>query len=334
MQFKRNTNRRAVIATTTMLLMGAITPAPALASAHKYPERPITIVVGFAPGGAADTIARALADEMSKSLGQPVIVDNRSGASGNIAAQFVLSKEPDGYTLLFAAINLATNPWLSGVKYDPQKDLSFVSQVTSVPVVMLASTASGFKTPADVDAAAKNKSGGVLVGSGGVGTSSHLAMELYKRARNVPVVHAPYRGGAPANQDLMGGQIDMMFDLMSGSLKSMVDSGRVRPVAVMQSERIKSLPDVKSAAELGLPQSTHIRSWQGIAVRSGTPADVILRLHNAVATAANSPAFRARAEQLGSDVVTSKTPKEFETLYATELARWGALIKDANIKVE
>lgn len=331
MQFKQKINRRVAIATASLLL-GCAAASPALA--QKYPDKPVTIVVGFAPGGAADTVARALADEMSKTLGQPVIIDNRSGASGNIATQFVLGREPDGYTLLFAAINLATNPWLSGVKYDPAKDLAFVSQITSVPVVMLASNASGIKAPADVDALAKSKAGGVLVGSGGVGTSSHLAMELYKRARNVPVVHAPYRGGAPANQDLMGGQIDIMFDLMSGTLKGMVDSGRVRPLAVMQPERIKALPDVKSAAELGLPASTHIRSWQGIAVRSGTPADVVAKLHAAVITAANSPAFKARAEALGSEVVTSKAPKDFETLYSTELTRWGALIKEANIKVE
>ncbi|CAN7415367.1 Bug family tripartite tricarboxylate transporter substrate binding protein [Acidovorax sp. LjRoot194] len=322
--------RRAIFAASLALAaMG-----PLAAHAQKYPERPITLVVGFAPGGAADTVARSLADELTKSLGQPVIIDNRSGASGNIATQYVLGKEPDGYTLLFAAINLATNPWLMGVKYDPQKDLSMVSQITSVPVVLLASNSSGIKTPADIDAAAKRSSGGVLVGSGGVGTSSHLALELYKRARNTAMVHAPYRGGAPANQDLMGGQIDMMFDLMSGSLRSMVDAHRVRPIAVMQSTRIKALPDVKSAGELGLPTSTHIRSWQGIAVRSGTPPDVVARLHTAITAAAQSTHFKARAEQLGSEVVTSKTPKEFDTLYATELARWGGLIKEANIKVE
>jgi tripartite-type tricarboxylate transporter receptor subunit TctC len=328
---KGNLSLRSAIAVaaSALGLLGSMT-----AHAQKYPDRPITLVVGFAPGGSADTVARSLADEMSKSLGQPVIIDNKSGASGNIATQYVLGKEPDGYTLLFAAINLATNPWLAGVKYDPQKDLSMVSQITSVPVVLLASNNSGIKTPADIDAAAKRSTGGVLVGSGGVGTSSHLAMELYKRARGTPMVHAPYRGGAPANQDLMGGQIDMMFDLMSGSLKSMVDANRVRPIAVMQPSRIKALPDVKSAAELGLPPATHIRSWQGIAVRTGTPADVTARLHSAVMAAANSPAFRARAEQLGSEVVTSKTPKEFETLYTTELTRWSALIKEANIKVE
>jgi tripartite-type tricarboxylate transporter receptor subunit TctC len=324
------THRRVALAAICLALLGA-SSAPAFA--QKFPERPITLVVGFAPGGAADTVARALAEEMTKVLGQPVVVDNKAGASGNIATQLVVSKEADGYSLLFAAINLATNPWLGGVKYDPLKDLSFVSQITSVPVVMLASNASGFKEPADADKAAKSTGGGLTAGSGGVGTSSHLALELYKRAKDLPIVHVAYKGGAPANVDLMAGQVSIMFDLMSGSLKSLVESEKVRPLAVMQPERVKSLPNVKSAAELGLPASTHIRSWQGIAVRSGTPPAVVARLHEAVVKAASSPTFKARAEGLGSDVVTS-SPAEFQSYYVTELNRWQALIKAANIKVE
>ena len=324
------THRRAALSAACLALLGL---GSTLATAQAFPDRPLTLVVGFAPGGAADTVARSLADEMSKVLGQPVIVDNKAGASGNIATQLVVGKEADGYTLLFAAINLATNPWLAGVKYDPMKDLTFVSQITSVPVVMLASNASGFKEPADVDKAARSTSGGITAGSGGVGTSSHLALELYKRAKDIQVVHVPYRGGAPANVDLMAGQIPVMFDLMSGSLKSLVDTEKVRPLAVMQPERVKALPNVKSAAELGLPASTHIRSWQGIAVRSGTPAAVLEKLHNAVVKAASSPSFKARAEGLGSDVVTS-SPSVFQAYYVTELNRWQALIKAANIKVE
>jgi tripartite-type tricarboxylate transporter receptor subunit TctC len=321
--------RRAVTAAALALLgFGAM---PALA--QTFPDRPVTLVVGFSPGGSADTVARALADELTKVLGQTVVIDNKAGASGNIATQTVIGKPADGYSLLFAAINLATNPWLGGVKYDPMNDLTFVSQITSVPVVMLASNASGFKEPADAEKAARAKPGGITAASGGVGTSSHLALELYKRAKDIPVVHAPYRGGAPANVDLMAGRVELMFDLMSGSLKSLVESERVRPLAVMQAERLKSLPNVKSAAELGLPESTHIRSWQGIAVRSGTPADIVQKLNAAVVKAANSPSFKARAEGLGSDVVTS-TPAAFQAYYVTELNRWQALIKAANITVE
>jgi tripartite-type tricarboxylate transporter receptor subunit TctC len=304
------------------------------AAAQKFPDKPVTLYVGFAPGGAADTVARVLADEMGKNLGQRVVVENRAGASGNLATQAALNNPADGYSLIFAAIHFATNPAIGGVKYDPQKDLTMVSQITSVPVVMVASTQSGIKTPEDVMAAARKTAGGVRVGSGGVATSSHLAMELFKREMKIPMLHIPYKGGAPANQDLMGGQIDMMFDLMSGSLKSMIDAGRITPIAVMQASRVPALPNVRSAEEWKLPRATHIRSWQGIAVKGGTPGAVVTRLHEAVTAAAQSDAFRARIAQLGSEVVLSGKPEDFQAFYLRELTRWTALVKAANITVE
>lgn len=318
----------AGFAVASALVLGAAAPA----AAQKFPERPLTLYIGFAPGGSADTVARALAEEMSKNLGQRVIVENKAGASGNIATQTVLNNTADGNSLLFAAIHFATNPWIGGVKYDPKKDLAMVSQITSVPVVMVASTESGIKTPDDVVAVARKNAGGVKAASGGVATSSHLAMELFKREMKIPMLHIPYKGGAPANQDLMAGQVDMMFDLMSGTLKSMIDAGRITPVAVMQGSRVAALPQVPSAEELKLPRGTQIRSWQGIAVRSGTPAPVLKRLHEAVAAAASSEAFRARVAQLGSEVVISGKPEDFQTFYLRELNRWAGVVKDANIK--
>lgn len=312
----------------------AVVAATASGAAEMFPSRPVTVVVGFAPGGAADVVARHLAEEMGKQLGQRVVIDNKSGAGGNIATQAVVNAPADGYTLLFAAINLATNPELLGVKYDPSKDLAMVSQITSVPVIMLTPGSGPLTSPADVIAASQRNAGGLKVGSGGSGTSSHLAMELFSRSQKVPFVHIPYRGGAPANQALMSGEIDLMFDLMSGGLKSLVDAGRVRAIAVMQERRIPTLPNVKSAEELGLPASTHIRSWQGIAVRGGTSAATINRLHAAVVAAARSQEFAAKVEQLGYTVVTSETPEAFQKHYLNELGRWSALIKAANIKAE
>lgn len=312
-----------------LLAVSAISAGPALA--QKFPEKPITLYVGFAPGGAADTVARVLAEEMSKDLGQRVIVENKSGASGNIATGTVLTQPAEGYSLVFAAIHFATNPALGGVRYDPAKDLTMVSQITSVPVVLIASNASKIQSPQDIVDAAKKSSTGLKAGSGGVGTSSHLALELFKANSHANLTHVPYRGGAPANQDLMAGEIDIMFDLMSGTLKSMVEAGKIKAVTVMQQNRISALPGVKSAQEYGLPASTFIRSWQGIAVRSGTPKDIVARLHKAVVAAASTPTFKARVEQLGSEVVTSKSPDEFQQYYVTELARWSALIKSANI---
>lgn len=320
------------IVTKLVLAAAAIVAGTAPAHAQKFPEKPITLYVGFAPGGAADTAARVLAEEMSKTLGQRVLVENKSGASGNIATGQVLSQPADGYSLVFAAIHFATNPALGGVRYDPEKDLTMVSQITSVPVVLLASTKSGMQTPNDIVQATKKTPGGLKVGSGGIGTSSHLAMELFKRSQQVPLTHIPYRGGAPANQDLMAGEIDMMFDLMSGTLRSMVDAEKIKPIAVMQAERIASLPNVRSAKEYGLPESTYMRSWQGIAVKSGTPKEVLNRLHEAVVAAATSSSFRTRAEQLGSEVVVSKSPADFQKYYGSELQRWNEVIKEANIK--
>ena len=315
------------------LLIAAFACAAALpALAQSYPDKTVTLVVGFPPGGALDTVARALADEMGKTLGQKVIVDNKPGAGGNIAVSAVLNAPADGYSLLMAAINLATAPAMTGVRYDPKADLTMVSQVASVPVLMLTSGKSPLNTPAEVIAMAKKTEGGMKMGSGGIGTSGHLAIELLARSQKLPYLHVPYKGGAAANMAMIGGEVNIIFDLGSGSLKSFLEAGTVKALAVMQDTRVASLGNVKSAKELGLPPDTYIRSWQGVAVRSGTPRPVVDRLYKAVVAAADTPAFRARLWQLGSEVVTSKTPAEFQTFYEGELDRWTAVIKQAGIK--
>jgi tripartite-type tricarboxylate transporter receptor subunit TctC len=325
-----NLSRRS-LARKLVLAVAAITAAcPALA--QSWPDKTVTLVVGFPPGGALDTIARTLGDEMGKTLGQKVIVDNKPGAGGSLAVTSVLNAPADGHTLLMAAINLATAPALSGVRYDPKADLTMVSQISSVPVFMLTSGKSKLATPADVLAASRATDGGVKIGSGGIGTSGHLAIELLTRSQKIPALHVPYKGGAQANMALIGGEVDVIFDLGSGSLKSFLDAGSIKPLAVMQDTRSAALPQVKTAKELGLPADTYIRSWQGIAVKSGTPGPVIDKLHKAVLAAADTPAFRARAWQLASDVVTSKTPEDFQRFHDAELERWTALIKAAGIK--
>ena len=318
--------------TQTLLLAATAYGMAGPASAQSWPDKTVTLVVGFPPGGALDTIARTLADEMGKTLGQKVIVDNKPGAGGSLAVTTVLNAPADGYTLLMAAINLATAPALTGVRYDPKADLTMVSQVSSVPVLMLTSGKGKLNTPADVLAASKATEGGLKMGSGGIGTSGHLAIELLTRSQKIPALHVPYKGGAAANMAVISGEVDIIFDLGSGSLKSFLDAGTIKPLAVMQDTRSAALPNVKTAKELGLPADTYIRSWQGIAVKSGTPKTVIDRLHKVVLAAADTPAFRARAWQLASDVVTSKTPEEFQRFHNAELERWTALIKAAGIK--
>jgi tripartite-type tricarboxylate transporter receptor subunit TctC len=312
--------------------MAACLASPARAQA--FPERTLTLVIGFPPGGGGDTISRALADEMTRILGQKVVVENRPGAGGNLATTSVLNAAADGYTLLFAGINLATAPALSAIRYDPRADLQMVSQMTSVPVLMLVSGKSGHATPAQFIAASKGVAGGLKVGSGGNGTSGHLAIELLGRSMGMPFLHVPYRGGAAANVALIANEVDLIFDLGSGALKGFIDNGSIKPLAVMQDTRVASLPNVASAKEQGLPADTHIRSWQGIAVKAGTPKPIVDRLHKAVMAAADTPAFRARAWQLGSEVVVSKSPDAFQQFYLSELDRWTAVVKAAGIKTQ
>jgi tripartite-type tricarboxylate transporter receptor subunit TctC len=314
---------------TTALACAMAWPA---AAQTPWPDKTVTLVVGFPPGGALDTIGRAMADELSKSLGQKVIVDNKPGAGGGLAVTTVLNAPADGYTLLMAAINLATAPALTGVRYDPKADLRMVSQITSVPVLMLTSGKGKLNTPADAIAASKATDGGLKMGSGGIGTSGHLAVELLTRSQKIPVLHVPYKGGAAANMAVISGEVDVIYDLGSGSLKSFLEAGTIRPLAVMQEVRSGALPTVKSAKEMGLPPDTYIRSWQGVAVKAGTPQAIIDKLHKAVVAAADTPSFRARAWQLASDVVTSKTPADFQRFHDAELERWTTVIKAAGIK--
>lgn len=290
--------------------------------------------MGFAPGGAADTVARALAEQLGKELGQPVVVDNRTGASGNIATQAALSAPADGYTLLFGGIQLATNPAMMNAGYDPEKDIRLVTQFNSLPVVMLVRADSPYRTAVDVTNSMRNTPGGLTFASGGIGTSSHLAAELLSRVTGAPYTHVPFRGGAPATQALLAGDVQVMFDLMSGSLKGMIDAKKVRPVVVMQAARAVGLPDVPAAGEQGLKPEVFIRTWQGLAVRSGTPPEIVNRLFEATQAAVRTPAMSDRFAQLGMETTLSASTAAAQQFYLAELVKWGALIRAANIKVE
>ena len=264
------------------------------------------------------------------------MVDNRSGASGNIASQAVLAAPADGYTLLFAGIQLATNPGVMAVGYDPLKDVQMIAQFNSVPVVMVVRTDSPFKSVGDVTAAMRSsvQKGGLSFASGGIVTSSHLAAELLSRSLALPYTHVPFRGGAPATQALLAGEVDVMFDLMSGSLKGMIDGKKVRPIAVMQGTRVATLPTVPSAGEQGLKADAFIRTWQGLAVRAGTPPEVLAVLYQALADVVRTPAMTERFAPLGMETTLSASPAEAQQFYLSELSRWTGLIKAAGIKAE
>ena len=331
----RSLRRRAALVTLFAAALCAAAPGTLLAQG-RYPEKPLRLVVGFAPGGAADTVARAIAEQLGKQLGQTVIVDNRSGASGNIATQNVLAAPADGYTLMFAGIQLATNPPTMAVGYDPLKDVQMIAQFNSVPVVMVVRTDSPFRTVGDVIAGMKAgaQKGGLTFASGGVATSSHLAAELLSRSNAAPYTHVPFRGGAPATQALIAGDVDVMFDLMSAALKGMIDGKRVRPVAVMQGTRVATLPGVPAAGEQGLKPDSFIRTWQGLAVKAGTPPEIVAALYRATAEAVHTPAIAERFASLGMETALSASPAEAQQFYLSELTRWSALTRAAGIKAE
>jgi tripartite-type tricarboxylate transporter receptor subunit TctC len=307
---------------------------PAVAQST-YPTRPIRFLVGFAPGGSADNVARVVAAEMSKNLGQQIVIENKTGASANIATQALLAAAPDGYTILFAGLSLATNPaMIDNVGYNPNKDLVMVSQITSQPVVSLTRADSSLNNLQDVIATAKAKNGTLKFGSGGLGTSSHLAPELMSRAAGFKYTHVPYRGGAPALQALFSGETDLMFDLMTPTLKSNADAGKIKFLGVMQKEATPLLPGVKPAGAQGVPEAALMRSWQGVAVRNGTSPEIIAKLHQSVVTALKNKEVVDKLAAIGTEVQTSAKPADFQKLYEDELARWTALIKAAGIKAE
>lgn len=302
--------------------------------AQTYPDRPVSIVVGFAPGGAFDSVMRSLAEEMSKTLGQRVNVDNRPGAGGAIATQAAIAAPADGHTLLAAGLQLGTGPHLNKVNYNPEVDLTMVGQVVSVPVFLLVRADSPVKDAKDLIALAKKNGNGVSVGTGGVGTTGHFGALMIETAINAPVVHVPFKGGAPGLMALMAGEVDVMIDQPSGVLQGLTQSGKIRAVSVMQATRHPLTPEVKSAPEFGLTLETPLRGWQGLAVRTGTPPAVVQKISASIATAVASPAFKKKMEQLDLELIASTSPEAFQKLYLGEFARWGAFIKKHKITAQ
>lgn len=305
---------------------------PALA--QSFPERPLALVVGFPAGGSTDSAMRAVADEMSKALGQPVTVDNRAGAGGSIATKYAVGAPADGYTLLTAGLQLATGPHLHKVPYNPTSDLTMVGQLANVPVLLLVKGDSPIQSAADISVVAKKTPDGITVASGGMGTTGHFGSILLANSLRTQTLHVPFKGGAPGLQALASGEVDLMFDQMSGSMQGLIQAGKVRIVAVMQNKRVTSLPNVKTAAEFGIPLDSPLQGWQGIAVRSGTPPATVQKLRTAFLSAVNTPAIKAKADQLGLDLDTAKSTEEFQRFYLAELERWGTFIKKHHITAQ
>jgi tripartite-type tricarboxylate transporter receptor subunit TctC len=309
----------------------ACAPAVALAQAQAYPSKPLRLVVPYSPGGGADNAARILAIRLSTTLGQTVVIDNRPGGSGMIGAQAVAQAEPDGYTVLYDASAFAVNPALRKMAFDPAKDLVPVSLAVTVPNIFVVPPNAPYKTVQEfVDYARKNP-GKLTYASYGAGSAAHLIGELLKARAGIDLLHVPYKGGAPALTDLMGGQVDSYFANAASGM-SYVKSGKLRALAVTSGKRMAAMPDVPTLAESGF-KDFEVLEWNGFFVPKGTPDEVVARLAKEVQAAVKDPATRQKLEGLGLDPVGS-TPQEFGKFVQAEMARWAGLVKTNRITVD
>jgi tripartite-type tricarboxylate transporter receptor subunit TctC len=306
---------------------------PLMAAAQGFPSRPITIVVPFPPGSTSDLLPRAIAPHLSQSLGVPVIVENRPGAGGTLGASLVAKGEASGHTVLMApSAVLATNQWLyKEPGYDPQKDLAPVIDAATTPNIWVAHPDAPVKTIADVIAAARAKPGALSFASGGNGTTGHLCGELLKTSAKVDLLHVPYKGPAPALQDVLAGRVPLMCDNFSNVI-SHVRSGRLRPIALTALKRHPQAPEVPTADESGLP-GFEIGIWYGFAVPAATPKAVVQKLNAAIAQALQVPVVAERLQSLGLTIVADK-PEEFARFVASESEKMRRLVQASGAKVD
>ncbi|KQP15094.1 tripartite tricarboxylate transporter substrate binding protein [Pseudorhodoferax sp. Leaf267] len=303
------------------------------AAAQGYPNKPIRVVVPFPAGGPVDQTARALGAKMGAALGQTLVIDNKGGAGGLIGADAVAKAPADGYTVLFSSAGaLAIVPHIAAsMPYDPQKDLIPVTQALKVPAVLVVSSASPYKTFAELKTAATGQGSKINYASAGSGTTPHLQAELLKREAQLTINHIPYRGAAPAITDILGGQVDMMMVDIPVALP-FIQSGKLRALAVTNNKRIPVVKDVPTMAELGLPKA-EAYNWYGMLAPARTPADIVGKLYTTTGAALRSPELLKQFEEQGVEVVGSK-PQEFGPFIAAESARWGALAKAVGAKLD
>lgn len=301
-------------------------------SSASYPDRPIRIVVPFAAGGPSDVGARVLAQGMSQSWRQPVVVDNRIGASGIIGADIVARSAPDGYTLLMAQVGDAISMSLyAKLPYNFMKDFAPITLVGQTPFILVAHPSVPVKTVQDLIALAKAKPRSLTFGSAGTGVASHLAGELFKGAAGIDVVHVPYKGQAPATTDLLGGQITYMFNNPITALPH-IKSGKMRALGVSTPARFSGLPDVPTVAESGLPGFA-VGFWLGPLAPAGTPRAVIDKLNREMVRMLRSPEVVERLSPMGLEILAT-SPDEFARVIKADVAKWAKVVKDAGIKAD
>jgi tripartite-type tricarboxylate transporter receptor subunit TctC len=301
--------------------------------AETYPDRPIHLIVPFPPGGPADIVARPLAEKLAAVLGQPVVVLNKAGASGTIGAAYVAKADPDGYSLLLGTSNeLTMSPGLySKLPYNPIHDFAPISTVILFPNVLVVNKDLPVQSAQDLVALTRATPGKINYGTSGTGSTNHMTGELYRIETKVDINYVPYRGGAPAMNDLMGGRIQAMFATMP-SCTGLIKGGAIRALMVTDTKRWDALPDVPSAKEAGLPD-VQVISFNGVLAPAGTPAPIIKRLHDEIVKIMNTPEMKERmASQVG--VASTSTPEEFAKILSVDFEKWLAVIKRNGIHAD
>ena len=324
--------RRTLLAALATAAVGAAIPAGAFAQAA-YPTKPVTIVVPFAAGGTTDILARIIGQALTSELGQPVVVDNRAGAGGNIGGALAAKAPADGYTLFMGTVGThAINASLyKKMPFDPVKDFAPLTRVANVPNLLVANPAQPYKSVKELIAYAKANPGKVNFGSSGNGSSIHLSGELFKSLAKVDMVHVPYKGSAPAVTDLLGNQIGIMFDNMPSAIQH-VRSGKLVPIAVTTAKRSPELPNVPTIAEAGVP-GYEATSWFGMFAPAGTPAPVLAKLNTALVKVLNQAEVKKKINEQGAET-TSETPEQFAAFIKTESVKWGKVVQESGASLD
>jgi tripartite-type tricarboxylate transporter receptor subunit TctC len=322
---------KMILAACTAAL-ALVTFGPALAQTQAWPDKSLKLIVSFAPGGVHDTLARVLQPKLIEALGQPVVIENRPGAGGNIAAEAVAKSAPDGYTFLIASEAIATNEYLyGGMAYDPYKDLAPVAKLADYPMALIVNPAVPATTVKELLAVAAAKPGSLAYGSAGIGTAGHLAGELLNSAEKVNLVHVPYKGGAPALSDLVAGRIQVMF--LSVSLSApQAKQGKIRALALTGEKRSDKLPGVPTTAEQGFPEVQALL-FSSLLAPAATPETVIRRMNAELVKALTAPDMEKRLDELGA-VPTPGSPEQFAAILKRDGETWGRLIREKNIRAD